>query len=421
MKNLRRYFTLSFIRSGFFNSLLISNFIIVEIFENLFLDFVSPFLAIYGLYRLIFADKPIWFFTGFFIGFFWFYWISFSLIYYDFAFLIPAEIFGISLIYGLILLICGIFKNPFLRIFFLILTTFIHPFGFNWFNLNLILIPGIFDPNLRGLICIFIAILSFKFIKNLKFLAIIPLIFALQFYENKPNFIPFDTKLENTKIAQSIKWNKAKREEIILEIFAKINNAISEKKEIIIFPENAIPIILNNEENIIDFLKNFSYKISIVVGSLSYEDGNFQNSLYIFENGEMKRFDKSFLVPFGEEIPLPNFARNFINKIFFNSNQDFKSSHKINDFFIKNIKIRGAICYEVTKKEIYQNSPKIIIAITNNAWFVPSTEPFLQRSLIKYFATLYKTTIYHSVNGSKSEIITPKKLWIKKLINRFYN
>ncbi len=415
----RWHFTKSFIITGFFYSILISNFIFVLNFENLFLEFISPFFAIYGLYKLIFAKTKIWFFTGFFIGLFWFYWISFSCVYYDLIWLIPFEIFGISLFYAFIFLICGVFKNPILRAFFLFLTIFIHPFGFNWFNLNLILLPGIFEPNFSGICAVLITILAYKYFKEFKLFAFLFLIFGFQFSQHDENLIPFKINLQNTQVKQSNKWDPKYTQYIIFDVFSRINNAIKNKDEIIIFPENALPIILNEENEILEILQNFSNKISIIIGALSYENKTYQNSIYVFENGKMQKFNKSFLVPFGEEIPLPKFARDFINKIFFNGADDFASSRKINDLFVKNIAVRGAICYEITKEEIYKNNPKIIIAITNNAWFMPSSEPILQKAMIEYFATLYKTTIYHSVNGSKSAIITPKKMWFKKLLSKF--
>ena len=57
-----------------------------------------------------------------------------------------------------------------------------------------------------------------------------------------------------------------------------------------------------------------------------------------------------------------------------------------------------------------------MIAVTNNGWFVPSTEPNLQRILLRYYATKYGKAIYHSVNGSPSEIITPKQ----GLLDKFF-
>ena len=98
-----------------------------------------------------------------------------------------------------------------------------------------------------------------------------------------------------------------------------------------------------------------------------------------------------------------------INKIFFGGAKDFETASAPGDYEIESVKIRNAICYEATRDELFEGESDVMIAVTNNGWFVPSTEPNLQRILLRYYATKYGKVIYHSVNGSPSEIITPKQ------------
>ena len=98
-----------------------------------------------------------------------------------------------------------------------------------------------------------------------------------------------------------------------------------------------------------------------------------------------------------------------VNKLFFGGASDFKKAENFSDYEIDGVKIRNAICYEATREELYKGEFDVVVAITNNGWFVPSSEPVLQRVLIKHLATKYNKAVYHSVNGSKSEIILPKK------------
>ena len=122
----------------------------------------------------------------------------------------------------------------------------------------------------------------------------------------------------------------------------------------------------------------------------------------------MRRFDKLVLVPFGEEVPLPKFAKDLVNKIFFGGHGDFSTAKTPSDYEIEGVKISNAICYEATRDELFSGDFDVMIAVTNNGWFIPSTEPTLQRILLKYYATKYEKVIYHSVNGSKSEVVKPK-------------
>jgi apolipoprotein N-acyltransferase len=186
-----------------------------------------------------------------------------------------------------------------------------------------------------------------------------------------------------------------------------IDQAISDGSRIVVLPESAFPLFLDHSEILLSVLKQKSYQIAIITGALGTSDNKLYNSTYLFDKGEVKRLDKLILVPFGEEIPLPNFIKDLINRLFFDSAIDYSHASSVSDYEIDGVKIRNAICYEATRDELFINEPKFMIAITNNAWFTPSTQPNLQSKLLKLKAYKYKTIIYHSVNGSPSQMITP--------------
>ena len=99
----------------------------------------------------------------------------------------------------------------------------------------------------------------------------------------------------------------------------------------------------------------------------------------------------------------------FINDTFFDGAEDYTKAVHPTDFKIKGEQFRNAICYETTTHEIFENlnGVKQMISISNNAWFMPSIEPTLQKLLIKYYARLYGVTIYAVANGSENAVITP--------------
>jgi apolipoprotein N-acyltransferase len=162
---------------------------------------------------------------------------------------------------------------------------------------------------------------------------------------------------------------------------------------------------LNLSPKIIKALQEESQDIAIVAGALLHEEGQNYNVTYIFDQGNYTVAKKMILVPFGEYIPLPSFAREFINNIFFNGEADFSVATKPTDFYIKGVKIRNAICYEATCHELYEGDVKYIFATSNNAWFAPSIEPTLQNLLLKLHAKKYGVTIYHSANYKGSGIV----------------
>ncbi|CAD7287854.1 Apolipoprotein N-acyltransferase [Campylobacter majalis] len=415
-KNLSSYFNIKIIIKAFVGALCLANFIYIYIFKSEILNLISPFITIFGLFTIIYLPRFGYFWAGFFSGILWFYWISFSFYYYDLAFLMPFVILGIALVYALMFLVASIPSFVYLRAIMLFLISYISPFGFNWFNLEATLVLGVFRTDEIGLICIFASAFLLGLKKFYKLTAIMPLVFAIQINSSNTNFIPFDLALANTDTKQIHKWDRDYKNHFINETLDLINNAINNKKRAILLPESAFPTFIDHENELMDELKNLSHKITIITGGLAYENKQSFNSTYLFENGDFKRFDKHILVPFGEEIPLPNFIKKWINKVFFDGASDYMAASDIGEYEIDGIKIRNAICYEATHKSIYKDNPKIVFAITNNGWFkignIISTEPILQSLLLKHYATKFHTTIYHSVNGSQSEIITPKKSYL---------
>jgi len=387
----------------------LSIFIYLEYF-SLHVKILDTIFAFLGFYGLLTCKKKTLPWIGFFIGIFWFYWISFSFRYYDLSYLVPFIVLGFGLIYGIIFwFIAFIGKTPELRALMLVLLSFFAPFGFNWFKPELIFINTYFSTNfyMYGLFLIFLLIVI-RLPKAYKTIGLI-LLMALPFFNTQKNIqLPqLDIAIANINLPQDKKWNRKYTNEIINHNLFIIKEAIKKNKDIIILPESAFPLYLNTEKIILEKLKKLSYDISIVTGGLSLKNNKVFNSSYFFENGKIDIANKVVLVPFGEKIPLPRFIVDFINNTFFNGADDYESAKTPHDFKIKNYSFRNAICYEATTDTLYENSPKYMIAISNNAWFTPSIEPILQKLLLKLYAKKYNTIIYHSANNGINGIIYP--------------
>ncbi|WP_293651309.1 apolipoprotein N-acyltransferase [uncultured Campylobacter sp.] len=407
-KKLVAYFTLKFIIKGFMISILLSLFIFLDLLNLKYIANLGLLSAIIGLYILLKSDRKIWFWSGFFIGLFWFYWISFSLIYYNFGYLIPIEILGICLIYGSIFLAVSWLESIYIKAIFLLFASYVAPFGFDWLNFELIFVDTLFKPTIYTLALVLISIIiAIKF--NIYFgISLLICSLAINYnYKTESKSLPFDISLISTNISQDKIWERSTKDKIVKSNLDIIDQAISDGSRIVVLPESSFPLFLDHSEILLSVLKQKSYQIAIVAGALGANNNKIYNSTYLFDKGEIKRLDKLILVPFGEEIPLPNFIKNLINEIFFDSAVDYSHANSVSDYEIDGVKIRNAICYEATKDELFKDNPKFMIAISNNAWFSPSTQPNLQSKLLKLKAYKYKTTIYHSINGSPSQMITP--------------
>jgi apolipoprotein N-acyltransferase len=363
-------YTKNILINGFITALIFSSFIYLEYF-NLSNKTLNTLTIIISYYLFIKLDRKSMFFTGFFIGLLWFYWIAYSFIYYELVYLIPIILLGIAGIYGFIFYIVAYYKNIFLRIILLFALTFFAPFGFNWFKLDLPLINT-------------------------------------YFYTYESNIKPSKLKIYLPKydISQEKKWDKSYRQTLIKKNLNNIDTAIKNNYDIVVLPETIFPFDLNQNTRLKNTLLEKSNEIAIVTGAISSKDGLNYNSTYMFNNHKLTIANKVVLVPFGESIPAPKFIRDIINDIFFNGASDYQVAKKPTTFVIKGEKFRNAICYEATSDEIYKNLDTSYIFVTsNNAWFTPSIEPSLQKLLLEYYAKKYNVIIYHSTNKSKNMII----------------
>ncbi|EJF07711.1 apolipoprotein N-acyltransferase [Thiovulum sp. ES] len=378
-------------------------------FEN---QFIETILGISGIGFLLFEyERKVFFWTGFFTGILWFFWMPFSMQYYGFPYLIPPSIILLGIAYGIFFFIVGYFDRISTKASLFILLTFFEPFGFNWFKPQIIFVNTPFGTETWqfAIIVFSIALSIFAFLERKKFLYFAPLLllFAIDFREKVTKEFPLDIKLVETQILQEEKWLPENRWKIIDMNFAQIEKAIDEKQDIVVLPESTFPIYINRYPEVLENLKFLSHQIAIFTGGLYSENGEQFNATYFFKDGNLQIGKKVVLVPFGEYIPLPKIIKDKISEMFFDGVKDFTPAKTPTDFIIDEVKIRNAICYEGTSEKLFQNSPPFMIVISNNGWFLPSIEPTLQKLLMQHFSNISGVTIFHSANRDGTDVISP--------------
>ena len=425
------HFTIKKITEGFFIALLSAGAIYLD-WLGLVNYFINTILGLATLYFLLLADKKTWIWTGFFIGVLWFWWIGISFKNYDMAWAIPIPIFVLGLIY------MTIFYVPITLVDFvgrvlnknneqlqrsvptwfgllgkaiiLLLLSYIHPFGFDWFKPELIFTNSYLGVEKWQFALVLLALALTIYKKQLLYLLIILFAYPYANQFQKSTTINPLLKLHGTHTNVKDKWNRDLLNQHIDNVLIAINNAISNKRQIIVFPESVLPIFLNKQAQIMQRLQSDSTKITIVIGALYWENEIPRNSTYIFQNGAYTIANKVKLVPFGEENPLPDFMGKWINKLFFDGAPDYVASSDFTDYTIDGVTYRNAICFEATSEKLYEGKPENMIVLTNNGWLTPSIEPTQQKILLQYYSKKYGTTIYHAVNMSDSYVIQNGKI-----------
>ncbi len=368
----------------------------------------NSLIGLYAFYLLIISDKKSLLFAGFFIGLLWFYWIGFSFRYYDMAWAVPFVSFGFGLIYALVFWLVSLATHPFLRAGMLFLLSLFEPFDFNWLQPELLFVHSYFGIEKWQYFLILSALsMAIVFREKKGVLFLLFLLPALSFSTNDIQKHSLNIALHQTDIDQARKWNPYYTPSIIQANLDAIDRAIEDKKDLVILPESAFPIFLNHDHILMQRLKEKSFHVSILTGSLYYENQHNFNASYFFQDGKVQIAKKMVLVPFGEYIPLPSFLARPINQAIFGGASDYLSASAPSDFSIRGFTFRNAICYEATCHELFEDHPSFMIATSNNAWFAPSIEPSLQRLLMQFYAKKHNTTIFHSANNAGGGIIYP--------------
>ena len=391
--------------AGIITSLFFSSFIYFEHFD-LTISLLNSILGVLALAMLLYIPKRAILVAGFFIGLLWFYWIGYSFKYNGVGYMEPIITLLFAIVYMLFFGVLALTNSVATRAILLFALSFIEPFDFNWLQIELLFVESYFGVFKYQLAIILLALSLVNYLKKTyRYTPLLLLFLALNFNSIVQKDAPLKIKLIATDIKQDEKWKRENLVPTVDFIYKEINQAKNEGYDLVVFPESVFPFFMNKSSTVKDRLQAISYEIAIVAGSLLSQNGLHYNVTYMFNKGDIKVAKKLVLVPFGEYIPLPRFAREIINNAFFAGASDFKTADKPTDFEIKGVKFRNAICYEATCQEIYDGDVDYVIAISNNAWFYPSIEPTLQKLLMKYYARKNSVTIYHSANYRGTGII----------------
>ncbi|MDC0093557.1 apolipoprotein N-acyltransferase [Alphaproteobacteria bacterium] len=300
-------------------------------------------------------------------------------------------------------------------------------FASNEYILQNLSYVGSFAGNLVILTLSVLPIILLSHLHNRKLifsLLFIPIFILFSFSFNRFNNKEFLNQNKNQTIVlvqpnimQKDKWNIKKRKdhiEKLIKLSVEKENIYKDKYKIIIWPETSFEGSIPKE---LKLLSNISKKIiknentTLVIGLLSVENKKLFNSL-IFLNSVGKvdyKYNKIHLVPFGEYIP---FRDNFKKIADYLSPSDFTRGH-LKD----NINLRGfgeiitLICYEILfSKEVSKrvsDNTKLLINITNDAWFGKTIGPHQHLALAKIRAVELGLPVVRVANTGISAFISP--------------
>lgn len=219
-------------------------------------------------------------------------------------------------------------------------------------------------------------------------------------------------------IPQSVKWQVVAREKII-EIYTKLTEIASyDQPDLIIWPEAAYPGYFNRDFDsvlITDLVRRIG--IPTVIGAPHLEGNEIAyNSAYLLDSeGKIQqRYDKQYLVPFGEYVPLGP-VLGWLKPIAYTLGvSDFTEGHEYTIFKTMNgeYSFSTLICFEDVfpnlARRFAEKGAQFLAVITNDAWFGPTAAGYQHEQASIFRAVENGIPVVRSANTGVSSFISWK-------------
>lgn len=198
-------------------------------------------------------------------------------------------------------------------------------------------------------------------------------------YQKKPTkFTSLYGRIVQPCIKQDFKWQREKIAENVETFRALSHKPAGKKLDFILWPESALPVYFTEDINELAFLTPGT--VPLIVGHVHIiNQDRVCTSLSCLDKkaGIRSTYQKRFLVPFGEYIPIP-----FIDKIIpliTEQKMGITPGHKKQILDLSAVGLPNAhalICYESVFPQTIFNYEQWIIGVSNDAWFGLSAGPY---------------------------------------------
>ncbi len=224
-----------------------------------------------------------------------------------------------------------------------------------------------------------------------------------------PTTRPLRVALIQGNIDQSIKWSPAFQQQT-LDIYCGLSRKAAGRGplDLLVWPESAVPFFFQEPGPPSDRIRQLAreLKVNLLFGSPAVElrDNRqaYLNSAFLLgRDGEDRgRSDKIHLVPFGEYVPLARLLP-FVHKLVHGIG-DFVPGTSARPLDAGGTPLGVLVCYEAIFPELARaqvnNGSRILVNITNDAWFGRSSAPWQHLAMAAFRAVETRTPLVRAAN-----------------------
>ncbi len=223
---------------------------------------------------------------------------------------------------------------------------------------------------------------------------------------------PLNVSLVQGNVGLFEKWDY-RNHPAIIERYISLTQPLWENNDIILWPENAIPLIHHEADWLLEEIDEHAKQTNtnFLLGILTYdfEKTRYYNTMLSLGKGE-GHYYKRRLVPFGEYMPLENILRGLIT--FFDlplsiiipgpGEQELLQSHTHS--------LASLICYEIAYPDLTARTSRnsaYLMTVSNDAWFNDSIAPQQHLQLAQMRALETQRYLIRGTNNGVSAIVNP--------------
>jgi apolipoprotein N-acyltransferase len=194
-------------------------------------------------------------------------------------------------------------------------------------------------------------------------------------------------------------------------LFRASRELIKSGAEFVVWPEFTVPIYPLQTPYFRTQFTTFSRKYApLVAGFTDYSGGGeVYNSVMLFEEGEVEKYDKVHLTPFGEYVlfrRLLFFVKKITDEI-----GDFTPGKELHNLDLFGHHLATPICYEVIYPQLVRamiaKGGEVIVTVSNDSWFGRSSAPYQHLAMAVFRSIENRRFVLRSTSNGISALIDP--------------